>query len=321
MYRKKLSLFCLWSVFVSCSAFAGKNLSEPIQLALNWKPEPQFGGFYAADSLRLFKNAKLDVNVIPGGSGTPTIQMLAAGKVEYAVVSADEIIIANDRGSKGLVAVFASYQTNPQGIMARSDRNYSGIKEIMSDPKATLLWQSGLPYALYLTQKYGKPKTKTAPYSGGISHFLQAKNINQQCFVTSEPLAAQKAKTAVSTFLIADEGYNPYTTVLVTTRKRLQAKPDEVKALVRALRAGWTAYLESPEKTNALMTKMNPAMDSETMAASAKAQQPLIETDWTRGTSLGQMQGGRWQTLIDQLESLKLIKSKPSAAELFENIQ
>jgi ABC-type nitrate/sulfonate/bicarbonate transport system substrate-binding protein len=40
-----------------------------IRLALNWKPEPEFGGFYAAP----FSNNGLDVEILPGGAGTPTV--------------------------------------------------------------------------------------------------------------------------------------------------------------------------------------------------------------------------------------------------------
>ena len=40
-------------------------------------------------------------------------------------------------------------------------------------------------------------------------------------------------------FLVADSGYNPYTTVLVTTREHLEQNPEEVKRVVAAVRAGW----------------------------------------------------------------------------------
>ena len=54
---------------------------------------------------------------------------------------------------------------------------------------------------------------------------------------TSEPLTAARAGLKVTTFLVAESGYNPYTTVLVTTREHLQQNPDEVKRMVAAVRA------------------------------------------------------------------------------------
>lgn len=313
--RNFISVFLL-----SCLIGLTQAPAATLRLALNWKPEPQFGGFYAAESNSFFRNAALDVQIIPGGSGTPTVQMLAAHKTEYAIVSADEVILAHDRGSKDVVALFAAFQTNPQGLMFRANKSYASIKDILSDKDSTLLWQAGLPYALYLIKKYGRPLAKTAPYAGGISALLGDAKINQQCFVTSEPLLAEKSKLSVKSFLIADEGYNPYTTVLVTTKKRLQDHPREVKAMVLAVQKGWDEYLKNPDPTNQLMNKKNPAMDLPSMQKSAEAQKKLIANDDTRKTGLGQMTEARWALLVDQLHDLKLIKTKPQARDLFSPI-
>lgn len=308
-------LFALLNlVFFRASA---ADVAPPLRLALNWKPEPQFGGFYAAQAH--LKGAQLDLQILPGGSGTPTVQMIAAGKSDYAVVSADELVMSYDRGSKNLIAIFAAYQTNPQGIMVRANKNYDSLEKVLKDKDSILLWQAGLPYALYLQKKFGKPAAKTAPYGGGITNFMADEKINQQCFVTSEPLTAGHKGLKVKSFLIADAGYNPYTTVLVTTRQRLLEKPDEVKAVALAVQKGWADYLKFPDETNRAMTKLNPAMDFKTMQESALAQKALIETAEAKSAGLGVMTFARWQVLIDQLADIKLIKSKPDPAQMFKS--
>ncbi len=80
-------------------------------------------GFYAKNSL--------DVSIIEGGSGTPTIQVLGAGKVDYAIVSADEVVISHDRGAKNVVALFATFQTNPQAIMAHAERGFHSVEDVL----------------------------------------------------------------------------------------------------------------------------------------------------------------------------------------------
>lgn len=304
MMKKWLSVFL--------AAIALPVAAAPLQLALNWKAEPQFGGFYAAQYSGFFSANNLSVNITEGGSGTPTVQMLAAGKVDYAIVSADEIVIAHDRGANNIVALFATYQTNPQGIMTHAERGFNSLDDVMKSD-GTLLWQSGLAYAQFFTQKYAPIKVTTAPYLGGIGNFQNDGKVSQQCFVTSEPLNAAKAGINVKTFLIADSGYNPYTTVLATTREHLQNKPDEVKRVVTAVRAGWSDYLKNPESTNAKMAALNKSMDAQTFLASAKAQQNLIAP--AENKKLGEMNTARWQALIDQLHGIKMIKSvvKPEA--------
>lgn len=306
MFRKLLAMLVLGT--------CGSVTADPTTLALNWKAEPQFGGFYAAQVLGLYKKNTLDVSIIEGGSGTPTIQVLGAGKVDYAVVSADEIVISHDRGAKNVVALFATFQTNPQAIMVHSERSFRSLGDVLQN-SGTLLWQAGLPYAQYLKKKYSPMKVNTAPYLGGISNFQNDPSLSQQCFVTSEPLTARRAGLKVASFLIADSGYNPYTTVLVTTREHLRDHPEEVERMTSAVRAGWEAYLADPSATNAAMGKINKAMDAQTFLESARAQVGLIRTGDIK--ALGEMSPARWQTLVDQLMELKSIRSAVVTKDLF----
>jgi NitT/TauT family transport system substrate-binding protein len=297
--------------FISLNLFAAE-----LNLALNWKPEPQFGGFYTASQLGAFKKHGLEVKILEGGSGTPTIQMLAAGKIEYAIVSADEIVLSHDRGAKDVVAIFAVYQVNPQGIMTHAEKNYSKIEDVFKR-EGTLLWQSGLPYVQHALKKYGPLKVKTAPYLGGIGNFQKDPNVSQQCFVTSEPLVAEKAGLKVKTFLVSETGYNPYTTVVAVKASRLKEHPEEVKKMVAALREAWGEYLKNPEPTNKHMATLNKAMDMQTFQKSAEAQFALIDT---KEKPLGSMTTERWQTLVQQLSDLKLIKTMPKPTELFQSL-
>jgi NitT/TauT family transport system substrate-binding protein len=291
--------------------------ADPLVLALNWKPEPQFGGFYAAQVHGDYAQQKLDVKIIEGGSGTPTIQMLTAGKVDYALVSADEIAIAHARGAGNIVALFATYQTNPQAIMTHAERGFKSLDDVLHS-EGTLLWQSGLPYAQYFRKKYAPLKVATAPYLGGIGNFQNDAKVSQQCFATSEPLTATAAGLKVKTFLVADSGYNPYTAVLVTSRERWQRNPDEVKRMVGAVRSGWQRYLQDPAPTNTAMQAMNKAMSAQTFAQSAQAQLPLIKPAGT--DRLGAMTLQRWQTLVDQLVEIKVIPKPVPAADLFVDL-
>jgi NitT/TauT family transport system substrate-binding protein len=291
--------------------------AEPLVLALNWKPEPQFGGFYAAQVQGEYARHKLDVKIIEGGSGTPTIQMLTAGKVDYALVSADEIAISHARGAGNIVALFATYQTNPQAIMTHAERGFESLDDVLRSD-GTLLWQAGLPYAQFFKKKYAPLKVATAPYLGGIGNFQNDAQVSQQCFITSEPLTAAAAGIAVKTFLVADSGYNPYTAVLVTSRERWQRNPDEVKRMVAAVRGGWQHYLEDPAPTNKAMQALNKAMSAQTFAQSAQAQVPLINPAGTE--RLGAMTLQRWQTLVDQLVGIKAIPKPVPAAELFVDL-
>src|SRR6185436_16252896 len=232
--------------FVSVCAMLLGGCAKPskIRLALNWKPDPQFGGFYAAP----YQKHGLDVEVLPGGAGTPTVQMIGAGSAEYGVISGDELVVARSRGND-VVALFAVFQNCPQGIMAHASRHLTSVGDVVKE--GTLAIQSGLPYARILEKKYGFDHVKVVPSPGGdISAFLRDEKFAQQCFVISEPLQARHAGAEVTVFPVANIGYNPYTTVLATSGEQLKSDPKRAAAMVAAVREGWRDYLDNPAATN-----------------------------------------------------------------------
>jgi NitT/TauT family transport system substrate-binding protein len=288
--------------------------SRKIRLALNWKPEPDFGGFYAAP----YQKYGLDVEILPGGAGTPTIQMVGAGSAEFGIVSADELVVARSRGND-VVAVFAMFQNNPQGIMVHASRKLTSIGDIFRHP-GTVAMQRGLSYARLLEKMYGFDKVKIVPSpNGDVSAFLHDKNFAQQCFITSEPLIAKRQGADVQVFPISDIGFNPYTDVMATSGELLRSKPEMVKSMVDAVREGLRIYLDDPKPTNVHMQQLNPTMPLDLFTETSEVQKPLIETEETRRNGLGVMTKERWETLIKQLKDLGDIEKAPAAEDCFRS--
>jgi len=298
------------SFLAACGAtLSACSKVSKIRLALNWKPDPQFGGFYAAP----YDKHGLDVEILPGGAGTPTVQMIGARSTEFGIVSADELAVARS-GGNDVVALFAVFQNCPQGIMAHASRHLASIGDVVKE--GTLAIQRGLPYARILEKKYGFDHVKIVPSPGGdISAFLHDEKFAQQCFVMSEPLQARHAGVDVKVFPVADIGYNPYTTVLATSAAQLKSDPDRAKAMVAAVREEWRTYLNEPAPTNAKMHDLNPSMDSAAFAEVAEAQKAFIETG-----ELGSMTAERWTTLIGQLADLGDIPQVMPAQDCFRNL-
>lgn len=289
------------------------NSNASYTLQLNWKPEPEFGGFYAAD----YGRQGLKVDIAPGGVGAPTIELLGAGKVPFAIVSADEIPKARQQGIK-VVALFAAYQTHPQALMTQAKRGFKSLEDVFKDA-GTLAIEAGLPHSEFLKNKYGYDKLKIVPSPfGDLTVLRMDDRYTMQCFYFAEPLAARKAGLDVTTFLIADSGYNPYASVLATTDEFAAKNPEVVSKMVTAVREGWEKYLKDPVATNEQMHKLNPTMELETFAASAEAQKPLIENADTKSAGLGVMTLTRWQALIDQLKTLKVITADIKATDCFQ---
>jgi NitT/TauT family transport system substrate-binding protein len=279
-----------------------------LSIALNWKPEPEFGGLYEAQRTGGFADRGVAMT-ITGGPGAPVVQMVAAGQATFGIVSADEVVIARDRGSD-VVAVFATYQTSPQGLMTHAARGIGSLEQLMS-AGGTLAVEPGVPYVKFLEKKYGFGGLKVVPYTYSVAPFLQDPNMTQQVFVTSEPISARRQGANPAVFLVADSGYDPYTAVVIVRGELLRKSPDRVGAVVAALREGWRAYLRDPAAANAVMAKLNPEMDAESFELAAEVQRPLIDT---ATAPVGSMTLARWRTLAEQLLALGLI-DEPVAPE------
>lgn len=284
-----------------------------VKLALNWVPEPEFGGFYAAREGGAYAREGLDVEILGGGPGVPVVQMVAGGQVDFGIAGADEVLTARARGAD-VLPIFTVFQTSPQAIMTHASRGAKGIADVLKS--GTLALEPGLPYAAYLKKKYGFDKVKIVPYDGGVARFVAEKDFSQQCFITSEPIAAKRKGSDPAVFLVADEGFNPYVAVVITRAALWKENPDRVRAFARASREGWRAYLDDPTQANAVMAKLNASMDAETFIAAAEAQKPLIETAETKEKGLGTMTRARWETLANQLVDLGVLEKAPPLDDL-----
>jgi len=281
-----------------------------VRLLLNWVPEPEFGGFYAAQALGIYEKHGLKVEIIPGGAGTPTVQMLGAGKVEFAITSGGEIVVARVRGSD-VVAVHSSFEISPMGLMAHKSLKIKDLADLFNREGLTLAIQRGEAYVDFLEKKFGLSKMKVVPYSGGVASFLRDSNFVQQGFIFSEPLTAKREGAQPDFFLLATAGYNPYAIVMSVRGDYLKKNEELVKKMVMAVQEGWDAYVQDPQPANKLMGELNRAMDAQTFTEGSLVQKPLL--------GKGLMAESRWAEHIQQLLDAKTIKKAPSPKDCFRS--
>ena len=303
----------------SKSSTASNSDVAKVRLTLDWKPEPEFGGFYAAKRNGAFERNKLDVDIKPAGPGAPTWQLVARGQTDFATTAADQVLIAREQGAD-VVAIFAVYQTCPQAVMAHKARGFTKLQDVFAN-EGTLAAEDNA-WLRYCRDKFQPVKATITGYSGGVAAFLAKADYSQQCFVFSEPILARKQDPNADpqTFLVAESGYNPYTTVVITSRAFINTHHGQIDPMIKACQEGWRAYLDNPTETNKLMATLNPDMDLDTFAQAAAAQKSLIETEETKKLGLGVITKDRWDTLGQQLVMLKVIKKAASSDEAVHNL-
>ncbi len=280
-----------------------------VKLALNWFPEAEHGGFYAAKLNGHFAEEGLNVEIIPGGPGSPVIQQVARGAVEFGVATADQVPLGRSQGAN-VVATFAAIDQSPRCFMVHEE---SGIKSLEELKDVTLAMNSGRAYSEYLIKHVPLTNVRIVPYDGSIAAFLRDKKFAQQGYEFSEPFLAKQQGANVRVLPIRKIGYNPYASLLITSDKFKDEHPELVAKMTRACRKGWQDYLKQPLETNKHLQSLNPELTPGALEFGVKAIAPLTTVS---EESFGQMDEGRWKTLVEQLVEVELIEKdsvKPEA--------
>ncbi|MFO0911861.1 MAG: ABC transporter substrate-binding protein [Pirellulales bacterium] len=286
-------------------------------LQLNWYPDAQHGGFYAADTLGLFREAGLSIKIAPGGPSITSLNKLVLKQVDYAIANADQILLARAQQAD-IVAVFAALQQSPRCVMVHAA---SGIETWDQLNDVVLAIGEGQPFAEYLKQRIPLRNVRIVPYTGDISAWTLDPRYAQQAYSFTEPLLATQRGGDPRVLMVSDLGYNPYTSVVVVRRSMWQDQQAEVEKAVRAIRAGWQRYLQDPAATNDVIHQVNATVDRELLAKSVDAIRPLCLAGLAGEDQLGTMTTERWATLHQQLLDLKMLdRAEPDINRVFVSV-
>ena len=296
------------------SAPTPANGLTPVRLQLDWYPQPEHGGFFTAQRLGYYKAEGLDVTLLPLPQYGSVASIVASGQAEFGLSSSVEML---EWGSNGLpvLAVGATMQHDPQAVMVHPDSPIRDFKDLEGHAIAA---QTGAVWLKYVIARYKLQNVREIPVTRSIANFLADPNYVQQIFVTSEPFFAKQAGVQVRTLLISSSGYDPYR-VQFTTRDFAAQHPDVVAKFVRASIRGWKEYLRDPAATNALLLKLNPALNpaQEVYSAQALRDGGFVTGTAPGGDQTGQMTAARWQTISDQLKSLGIVQSSLDPATAY----
>ncbi len=276
----------------------------PVRLQLDWYPQPELGGFYTAQMLGYYQGEGLDLSIVPLPQYGSVAQIVATGKAEFGLGSSVDMLEWDSNGLP-LLAVAATMQHDPQAVMVHADSPIRNFKDLDGH---TIAAQTGAVWLKYVIARYNLDHVREIPATRSIASFLADPGYVQQIFVTSEPFFAREAGVKVRAMLISSSGYDPYR-VQFTTRDFAAQHPDIVAKFVRASIRGWQQYLSDPGPTNALLLKLNPALNPAQEAYTAQALRDggFITGDGGSNEQVGKMSAARWQVTCDQLKSLEIV--------------
>jgi NitT/TauT family transport system substrate-binding protein len=113
-------------------------------------------------------------------------------------------------------------------------------------------------------------------------------------------------------FLLADQGWGSYSTLIETRRDLAANKPDLVQRFVDASAIGWYHYLYGDARPgNALIKQQNPEMTDDQLAFSIAQmkQDGIVDSGDTAKLGIGAMTDARWQSFYDKMVHAGVVKA------------
>ena len=309
----RLPLFLLAAALAGCTRHAPVNLPEEgqaralpkVRFKTDWYPQAEHGGFYQAAAKGFYRDAGLDVEIVPGGPGVLVTQIVMAGEADIAVGRSDDIAVLASKGVP-FVIVGAYMERDPQAILVHDE---SPVRSFADLDNQSIMAVPGSNWIDYIKVHY-HISFRLIPSNFGIAQFMADKAFIQQCFVTNEPYYVMKNGGHPRTLLMSDSGFRPYR-ILFTTQGYLSGHEAQVRAFVAASVRGWADFMTGdPEPGKSLIAKSNSNMTEEFMDYSIKA---MRETHIVEGTPdakerVGLMTRKRLEEQVNDLYQLKIIQ-------------
>jgi NitT/TauT family transport system substrate-binding protein len=264
-----LSVTLLASLFAAAPARAQDGKLDKVSFGTNWVAEAEHGGFFQAVADGTYKKYGLDVTIVPGGPNENNRLLLIAGKIDFFMAANTLLSFDAVANNIPVVSVAAIFQKDPQIFLTHPESKATKLEDLKT--RMLFISKEGMAgYFQWLKSEYGFSDKNVRPYNFNPQPFIASPQSAQQGYLTSEPYAVEKsADFKPNVILLADYGFNDYSTLIETRTELVEKKPDLVQRFVDASIVGWYHYIYGDNSAgNAMIKKFNPEMTDDLLAYS-----------------------------------------------------
>jgi NitT/TauT family transport system substrate-binding protein len=283
---------------------ASAQTHDKVTFGSNWVAEAEHGGFYQALADGTYRQHGLDVTILPGGPNANNRMLLLVDKIDFYLSANTLQGFDAVEHNVPTIEVAALFQKDPQVLIAHPDQ---GIDKFQDLKKLTLfVSKEGIAtYYQWLKADFGFKDDQVKPYTFNPQPFLADKKSAMQGYVTSEPFAIEmQGKFKPKIFLLADQGFSAYSTLIETRRDLVDKKPDLVQRFVDASIIGWYNYIYGDNRAaNALIKSQNPEMTDDLLAYSVAKMKEygIVDSGDARTLGVGAMTDARMKDFFDKM--------------------
>ena len=235
------------------------NELTPVTLCLDWTPNTNHTGLYAALALGYYEDAGLDVQFVqPPENGA--VLMCAAGQADFAIDAQDTMAASLDLDEPlDVTAVAAILQHNTSGILSRAGDGITSAKGL--EGKIYSTWESPIELAMirYCMEKEGgdfstvklipnnitdEPAALTAHQTDAVWVFYGWSGINAE---------VSGFESDYWDFASLGSELDYYTPVILANNAFLAESPETAKAFLEASAKGYAYAAEHPQEAADLL--------------------------------------------------------------------
>jgi NitT/TauT family transport system substrate-binding protein len=291
---------------------AGAEKLDKVSFGTNWVAEAEHGGFFQAVADGTYRKYGLDVTIVPGGPNDNNRMLLIAGKIDFFMTANTLMSFDAVANKVPVVSVASIFQKDPQVFLTHPESKITKLEELK--PLTLFISKDGITsYFQWLKSEYGFSDKNVRPYTFNAQPFIASPQSAMQGYVTSEPFAVEKAagfKPGV--MLLADYGFNTYSTLIETRQDVIEKKPDLVQRFVDASIIGWYTYIYGDNSAgNAMIKKLNPEMTDELLAYSVAKMKEygIVDSGDSVKNGIGVMTDERVTSFFEKMVKAGVVKA------------
>ena len=294
---------------------------EPFTVMLDYFPNADHAGIFAAKEAGLYAKAGLDVKIQTPPDPSAPLKLLRAGKADVAISYEPELLLARDAGADTLVAVGALVQTPLTSLMALPSGGVKSAKDLAGKRVGT----SGIPYqSAYLKtilEKAGVDPGSVKETNVGFNlvSAMVSKKVDATLGAFWNYEGTQLAPRKPVILRMEDLGVPTYNElILVARRESLDAAgASRLRRFITATAAGHRLVRDDPAAGVDALLKADKGLDRGLQEAAIKATIPVFfpsgDQPW------GWMEPVDWANYERWMRANQLLKQPPSESPPLTN--